>query len=150
RLAGQRQNQEHLERQHAFREQVVHQTVHSLARFFLEVDANYKQFEHAAQQRTAAAQRLETQRGFYEEGKITIDRYFDAISQHTSAVAQEAAFKTAYNISIVALEEVKGTLLAHKNIRVSDGPNPSMLDGQAGDRQSALRRPPNPTDHPGG
>ena len=53
---------------------------------------------------------------FYEEGRITIDRYLDAVSQYASAVAQEAQFKTTYNISIVALEEAKGTLLAYDNI----------------------------------
>ena len=80
--------------QRAFLQQVVHQTTHSLARFFLEVDANYKQFKTASRLRAAAAQRLEAQRAFYEEGRITIDRYLDAVSQYASAVAQEAQFKT--------------------------------------------------------
>ena len=41
-----------------------------------------------------------------------------------SAVAQEAQFKTTYNISIVALEEAKGTLLAYDNIAVAECPHP--------------------------
>ena len=39
----------------AFLQQIVHQTTHSLARFFLEVDANYKQFKTASRLRAAAA-----------------------------------------------------------------------------------------------
>ena len=125
-LANNRQAQYTLLRQRAFLQQVVHQTTHSLARFFLEVDANYKQFKTASRLRAAAAQRLDAQRAFYEEGRITIDRYLDAVSQYANAVAQEAQFKTTYNISIVALEEAKGTLLAYDNIAVAEGPQPAQ------------------------
>src|SRR3954451_12455892 len=136
-LANVRQAQYTLLKQRAYLQQVVHQTTHSLARFFLEVDANYKQFKTASRLRAAAAQRLEAQRAFYEEGRITIDRYLDAVSQYASAVAQEAQFKTTYNISIVALEEAKGTLLAYDNIAVAEGPNPRKAYIQAKDQRPA-------------
>src|SRR5262249_25784067 len=55
---------------------------------------------------------------------ITLDRYLDAISQYATAVAAEAQYRTTYNISIVALEEAKGTLLAYDNIAVADRPRP--------------------------
>ena len=45
-------------RARAYVQQIVHQTTHSLARFFLEIDANYKQFKTASRLRAAAAQRL--------------------------------------------------------------------------------------------
>src|SRR5262249_57354032 len=118
-LANTRQAQYILLRSRAYLQQVVHQTTHSLARFFLEIDANYKQFKTASRLRAAAAERLEAQRAFYEEGRIPIDRYLDAVSQYASAVAQEAQFKTTYNISIVALAAANGTLLADDNIPVA-------------------------------
>ena len=136
----------HLLKQRAYLQQIVHQTTHSLARFFLEVDANYKQFKTASRLRAAAAQRLEAQRAFYEEGRITIDRYLDAVSQYASAVAQEAQFKTSYNISIVALEEAKGTLLAYDNIAVAEGPHPAKAYVQARDQQVGHRVLPIPPD----
>ncbi len=138
-LANTRQAQYTLLKQRAYLQQIVHQTTHSLARFFLEVDANYKQFKTASRLRAAAAQRLEAQRAFYEEGRITIDRYLDAVSQYASAVAQEAQFKTTYNISIVALEEAKGTLLAYDNIAVAEGPHPQKAYIQARDQQVGHR-----------
>jgi outer membrane protein TolC len=147
-LATVRTSQYALLRERAFLQQIVHQTTHSLARFFLEVDANYKQFKTASRFRAAAAQRLEAQRAFYEEGRITIDRYLDAVSQYASAVAQEAQFKTSYNISIIALEESKGTLLAYDNIAVAEGPNPSKAYIQAKDQQAAHRQLPIPHDGP--
>jgi RNA polymerase sigma factor (sigma-70 family) len=109
----------------AFLQQVIDQTTHSLSRFFQEIDANYKQFKTGSRFRTAAAQRLEAQRTFYEEGRITIDRYLDAVSQYTSAVAQEARFKISYNVAIIALEEAKGTLLEYDNIALVPGPTPA-------------------------
>jgi outer membrane protein TolC len=147
-LANTRQAQYTLLKQRAYLQQVVHQTTHSLARFFLEVDANYKQFKTASRLRAAAAQRLEAQRAFYEEGRITIDRYLDAVSQYASAVAQEAQFKTTYNISIVALEEAKGTLLAYDNIALAEGPHAQKAYVQARDQQRAHRQLPIPPDGP--
>ena len=145
-MANARSAQYVLLRQRAFLQQIVHQTTHSLARFFLEVDANYKQFKTASRLRAAAAQRLEAQRAFYEEGRIPIDRYLDAVSQYASAVAQEAQFKTTYNISIVALEEAKGTLLAYDNIAVAEGPYPRKAYIQALDQQAGHRVLPIPPD----
>ncbi len=139
-LANARQAQYVLLRSRAYLQQVVHQTTHSLARFFLEIDANYKQFKTASRLRAAAATRLESQRAFYEEGKLAIDRYLDAVRIYAGAVATEAQYKTTYNISIVALEEAKGTLLAYDNIAVAEGPHPRKAYMQARDIQAAHRR----------
>ena len=139
-LANTRQAQYILLRARAYLQQVVHQTTHSLARFFLEIDANYKQFKTASRLRAAAAQRLDAQRAYYEEGRITIDRFLDAVSQYATAVATEAQYKTTYNISIVALEEAKGTLLAYDNIAVAEGPHPRKAYIQARDIQDAHKQ----------
>ncbi len=147
-LANTRQAQYILLRSRAYLQQVVHQTTHSLARFFLEIDANYKQFKTASRLRAAAAQRLDAQRAYYEEGRITIDRFLDAVSQYATAVATEAQYKTTYNISIVALEEAKGTLLAYDNIAVAEGPHPRKAYIQARDIQNAHRQHHIPPDGP--
>jgi hypothetical protein len=123
-LANARQAKYTLLKQRAYLQQVVRQTTHSLARFFLEIDANDKQFRTASRLRELAAQRLEAQRGFYDEGRITAERYLDAVGQYAAAEAQEAQFRTAYNVSIVALEEAKGTLLVYDNIATDDEPIP--------------------------
>ncbi len=147
-LANARQAQYALLRQRAFLQQTVHQTTHPLARFFLEVDANYKQFKTAGRLKSAALQRLEAQRAFYENGTITIDRYLDAVNRWANAVAQEADFKSRYNTAIAALEEAKGTLLAYDNIAVAEGPWPRRAYIQAHDQQQAHRQHPIPHDGP--
>ena len=147
-LANARQAQYVLLRQRAFVQQIVHQTTHSLSRFFLEVDANYKQFKTAGNLRAAAEERLRAQQADYEVGRITIDRYLEAVSEWANAVAQEAQFKTSYNTSIVALEEAKGTLLAYDNIAVAEGPQPRRAYVQAEDQQAAHRQLPIPNDGP--
>jgi RNA polymerase sigma factor (sigma-70 family) len=119
--------------QHEILQQAVEQRTRSLSRFFREVGANYEQFETASRLRAAAAQRLDAQRAYYEEGRITIDRFLDAVSQYATAVSTEAQFKTAYNVSICALEESKGTLLAYDNISVVDEvtrPRTSVANGK--------------------
>ena len=108
-----------------FLQQVKHQTTHSLARFFLELDANYKQFRTASKLRANQARRLDERRTSYEQGRITVDRYLDAVSQYVSAVAVEARFKATYNVSIVGLEEAKGTLLEYDQISLAEDPQPS-------------------------
>lgn len=136
-LANARQAQYALLRQRAFLQQVVHQTTHALARFFIEVDANYKQFKTAGRLKNAALQRLNAQKAFYENGTITIDRYLDAVNRWANAVAQEADFKSRYNTSIATLEEAKGTLLAYDNIALAEGPWPAKAYVQARDQQAA-------------
>jgi outer membrane protein TolC len=144
-----RQAKYSLLRSRAALRQVVHQTTHSLARFFLEIDANYKQFHTASRLRAAAAQRLDAQRAYYEEGRITIDRFLDAVSQYATAVATEAQYKTTYNVAIVALEEAKGTLLAYDNIVVTE-PVRHPASGQSappipGLQIDTVTSPPTPT-----
>jgi len=141
-LANTRNAQYGLLRQRAYLQQVVHQTTHSLARFFLEIDANYKQFKAAARLRAAAGRQLDARRALYEEGasQNTLDRFLEAVSQYATAVATEAQHKTTYNISICALEEAKGTLLAYDNIAVAEGPHPAKAYVQARDIQNAHRQ----------
>jgi outer membrane protein TolC len=136
-LANSRQAQYVLLRSRAYLQQVLHQTTHSLARFFLEVDANYKQYKTASRLREAAANRLDAQRAYYEEGRITIDRFLDSVSQYATAVATEARYKTTYNIALAALSEAKGTLLADRGIVVAEGPRTR--------RPCNRREPANPT-----
>jgi outer membrane protein TolC len=138
-MADVRQAQYLLLQQRAYVQQLVHQTSHQLARFFLEVDVNYKLFKTASRLKAAAKQRLEAQKAFYENGTITIDRYLDAVNRWANAVVQEADFRTRYNTSIILLEELKGTLLAYNNIAVAEGPWPAKAYIQAHDQRAAHR-----------
>jgi RNA polymerase sigma factor (sigma-70 family) len=125
--------------------QVTQETTHSLARFFLELDANFKQFKTASRLRQASAGRLEALQANYKEGRITVDRLLDAVAQNAAALATEAQYKSTYNISIVAFEEAKGTLLEHKQISVIAGSNASSPAAITRDRALARtsHEPPN-------
>ncbi len=103
-------------------QEVIKRRAHSLARFFLEIEANYKQLQSAKRLKAAAAQRGDAQRAYYEEGRITVDRFLDAVNQYWTSVATEAQYKTTYNISMASLEEAKGTLLDFDEIIVVDSP----------------------------
>ena len=107
-------------RQREALQQAIHQATHALARFFLEVDANYKQFQTAKRLRDAAGNRIESALTYYEEGRtgFTVDKLLDAVSQYSDAIVTEAQYKTAYNTAIAAFGEAKGTLLDHCKIAV--------------------------------
>jgi outer membrane protein TolC len=119
-LPNTRQAQYTLLRARARQRQVFLQTTQSLSRVFLELDANYKQFNAARRLHGAAAERLDVQRAFYEEGRISLDRLLNAVNQKDLAIANEARYKMMYNISLAALSEAKGTLLADRNIIVTE------------------------------
>jgi hypothetical protein len=119
------ENRQRITQQEAELEQTIRRQVNKVARFFLEIDANHKQFQTAKRTSAAAAARLDAQRAYYEEGRITVDRFFDAVSQYVTAVGTEAQYKATYNTSIVALKEAKGTLLADYGIVVAEGPKPT-------------------------
>jgi outer membrane protein TolC len=130
-LVNARQAQYQLLRQRATLQQITHQATNSMARFFVEIDANYKQYQTAQRLRNAAQQRLEAQRAFYAEGRVTIDRLLDAVGQYANAIDQESQYKCTYNTAIVALEEAKGTLLAYDKIQVAEAPRPRKPDAPA-------------------
>ncbi len=142
------------ERARAFLQQVIKQTTHSLARFFLEIDANYKQFETASRLRHSSTLLLESQKTRFKHGSITIDRLLDSVAQYATAVATEAQYKTSYNISLVAIEEAKGTLLEHEQITVVASSGPDSVAGRdravarAAQSTPAVVPPPTPADPP--
>jgi hypothetical protein len=133
-LSNTRRAQYVLLQSRAFERQVVHHTTHSLARLFLEIDANYKQFTTAQPQRSDAQIRLSALRAYYDEGRVTIDRFVDAISAYATALTLESEYKVTYNVSLVAMSEAKGTLLGDRNIVVAESA------GHYRDMQAALAK----------
>ncbi len=85
-------------------------------------DDGYRRYQQAKQHRIEAARRLEARRAWYEEGRITADRYINAIGQHAEAVATEAYRASMYNLSIAAPGEARGTLPADRYILVLNQP----------------------------
>ncbi|WP_435008514.1 TolC family protein [Tundrisphaera lichenicola] len=131
------ESRRNLDRQQALLPRTIQDSTHTLSRFFLEVDSNYRQFQTARKLQAAARQRLESQRAFYNEGRIAVDRLLDAINQYANAISQEAQFLASYNTSIAALEEAKGTLLTHDGINLAEGPSSEKVYAQAKDDRVA-------------
>jgi RNA polymerase sigma factor (sigma-70 family) len=102
--------------------QAIRQAVHSLARFYLEIDANYKQYRSATERRVDTAHNLTVYRDSYEQGQASVVRYLDVIGQWARAAAEVAEFKCAYNVGLIAFEEAKGTLLEYDRIAVRENP----------------------------
>ena len=123
--ANVRQARRHTTSLGAHERRVVQQATKSVARFFLGMDVEYENYQKAKQLRTEAAKGLDTQRAYYEEGRITIDRFLEAASQCAALEVIEHQYLTTYNITLAALSEAKGTLLADRNIVLAEGPRPT-------------------------
>ena len=71
------------------------QSIDSLARYFLTVDANYKQFKSAGNLRAAAEERLRARQADYEVGRTSIDRYYRTVSERANAVCRKPSSRPA-------------------------------------------------------
>jgi hypothetical protein len=121
-LANTRQAQYILLYTRARQRHVFKQTADSLSRHFVEVDETFHQFTVARRLQAAAVHRLAVQRVSYDEGRITLDRWLDAIDKNGQAMAAEARHQATYNNALAALSEARGTLLADRKITIAEGP----------------------------
>jgi hypothetical protein len=121
-------------------EQTIKRQIDSLVRIFRDMEVNRSQFQTAKGLRLAAAARLQAQRAYYDEGRITADRFLDAVSQQATATGNEALYLANFNTSIVGLKEVEGTLLAHYGIVVAEPPKPrKYLAAQHGNTDASAK-----------
>jgi hypothetical protein len=121
-MANTRRAQYILLRTRARQRRVFDQTAQSLSRCFVGVDDTFQQFAVAKRLKAAAAHRLSVQRAFYDESRITIDRWLDAIDKNAEAIAAEARHQASYNNALAALSEARGTLLADRKMTIAEGP----------------------------
>jgi len=140
--AAARHNAAETEKATAIAERVISDAIRSLAKYMLELDSNYKQFKNASRLRAEAAGRLETQRVFWEEGRSAAGPYLDAVGKYVDAVVTEAQFKMAYNVSITALEEAKGTLLEYDKVIVVEPPARTTFADNRQTDETVLESPP--------
>ena len=122
----------HVKEQRTFPQQVLDQATPSMTRWFLDVDASFKQLQEATRDSEASLKRLEAQRKFYDEGRILPDRYLDAVSQYASAVVREHRFKTSYNVALASLDAARGTYLSSRKVFVAVTPTTVDSDAQVG------------------
>ncbi len=119
-LANTRAAQYAVIRSQEFLDQVVQQTTQSLDRAIREVETEYQRYAKTRRLRNAAEKRLEAQRAYWEEGRITADRYLDAVEQYATLLTSEHHHLSAYNAALAFVNECKGTLLEDQNIVVAE------------------------------
>ena len=100
--------------------QVVQQTTQALDHALRDVETEYQGYTKTRRVRNAAEKRLEAQRAYWEEGRITADRYLDAVEQYANLMTSEHHHLSAYNAALAVVSECKGTLLEDQNIVVAE------------------------------
>jgi outer membrane protein TolC len=101
-------------------DQVVQQSTQSLDQALREVETEYQSYAKTRRLRNAAEKRLEAQWSYWEEGRITADRYLDAVEQYATLLTSEHQHLSAYNAALAVVSECKGTLLEDQNIVVAE------------------------------
>jgi hypothetical protein len=109
-----------------------HQVMHQLARLFVEAHAGYEAYQEAQKLKVAAVKRLEAQKTLYEQGAVTIDRYFDAVSRWANSVALEADYRAKYQLAMAGIERTKSSLSAP-----ASGGNPTPMPSSTPKRDEA-------------
>jgi outer membrane protein TolC len=137
-LANVRQAQYQLIRQRAALQATTWLATDSLSRSFREIEANHDQFTVDRRASVDARVKREAQRGYYEEGRISAGQMLDAFGREAHAIAQEARSLAAYNASLVAFEEAKGSLLDWEGIAWAGSPNVAPIAQALGSISSNL------------
>jgi len=82
-------------------------------------------------QRNANAEQVKLRYQAFKAGKETINFLLDAQRDLADALRQEHSSIASYNISLANFEALKGSMLAHNNVKIMDGPLPDCVDARA-------------------
>ncbi len=104
----------------------------SLPELVRAVSTDYKSYEKARKMVKADAKRLAHESRLFEKGRITAGRFLDCVRQHAASVTREAGCLAAYNITLAALGEASGTLLAMRDVVIADQPDRAVSSHAVG------------------
>ncbi len=76
-----------------------------------EANALHQSYRTACRLEDAATQRLDAMKAFYEQGRVSIDRYLDAVDRRATASIQKADYLARYRSAIALVEEKTVTIL---------------------------------------
>ncbi len=85
----------------------------------IDADRNYNLFAEAQRKRVAALDEMATQRGRWNEGRITAERYLDQVKRWGALVVNERHYLTRYNSAVARVNLCQGTLLDDYGVVVS-------------------------------
>lgn len=82
-------------------------------------------------QKNAAAEVVKLREQAYLAGKETINFLLESQRDLADALRQEHNSIANYNIALANFEAIKGTILAHNNVKIMDGPLPDCVETKA-------------------
>lgn len=91
----------------------------------------HRVIEVAVGQRKAAAEVVKLRYQAYKAGKETINFLLESQRDLAEALRQEHSAIANYNIALASFEAVKGSILAHNNVKIMDGPLPECVQARA-------------------
>ncbi len=110
----------------------------SLAQLLREVRTGYKSYQKARKIASAQEKKLDKASHAYHEGRLAAGPFLDFVRQAAATAAGEARCLATYNIALAATFEQTDTLLAYRDIVVSE--SPELLHATAVKRDDAARK----------
>lgn len=114
-----------------FLEENETRTTYELTQVIRQVVENHRTIEVTRAQRVAASEVVKLRYQAYKAGKETINFLLEAQRDLADALRQEHTAITNYNIALATFEAVKGTIMAHNNVKIMDGPLPDCVQARA-------------------
>lgn len=104
---------------------------YELTQVIRQLVVNHRSIEITRGQRKAASEVVQLRYQAYRAGKETINFLLEAQRDLADALRQEHSAITSYNIALANFEAVKGSILAHNNVKIMDGPLPDCVNARA-------------------
>lgn len=105
--------------------------IYELTQIIRQLIENHRAIEINRGQRIAASEVVKLRYQAYKAGKETINFLLEAQRDLADALRQEHTAITNYNIALANFEAVKGSIMAHNNVKIMDGPLPECVEARA-------------------
>ncbi len=116
----------------------VQTSTESISQLLREVRTGYKSYQKTRKIASAQERKLDKATHAYHEGRLAAGPYLDVVRQAAATAAGEARCLATYNIALAATFEQTDTLLAYRDIVVSEFPQP--LHAKVLKRDDAARK----------
>lgn len=104
---------------------------YELTQIIRQIVQDHRIIEVAKGQREAASEVVKLRYQAYKAGKETINFLLEAQRDLADALRQEHSAITNYNIDLANFEALKGSILAHNNVKIMEGPMPDCVEARA-------------------
>jgi len=116
--------------------------LHDLSAAFAELERAYQTSRSFYNRRIATLERLDSVRAEYEAGEVLLEQLLDAQRQATETDSEYFRSLVEYNIAVLNLHRIRGTVLNYLGVALAEGPWTPEAYNSAGKLSRRFYKPP--------